>query len=146
MLPLPRVPFADGYVTLTTTEGIIGSKRTELQALVSAAFEASRIFVSDRAAVVDLMREECLPGLGEHFELKNDHDLERLYEQLIEAARRGDVLPAAAVGRWHHQCVSNAGGCRSRDARLQPITDVGSQLRPRGDAREVISEKDDADR
>jgi NMT1/THI5 like len=84
MLPLPRVPFADGYVTLTTTEGIIGSKRTELQALVSAAFEASRIFVSDRAAVVDLMREECLPGLGEHFELKNDHDLERLYEQLVE--------------------------------------------------------------
>jgi hypothetical protein len=84
VLPVGRYPFADGYVTLTTTEGIMERKRSQLQTLVNAAFEASRAFIKDRAAVVDLMREECLPGLREHFELKDDRALDGLYEKLVE--------------------------------------------------------------
>ncbi len=84
VLPIERYPFADGYITLTTTEDIISRKRPELQALVSAAFAASRAFMSDRAAVVDVMREECLSGLREHFELADDKALAELYGKLRE--------------------------------------------------------------
>ena len=84
VLPTERYPFADGYVTLTTTEGIISRKPKELQALVNAAFEASQTFLSDPAAVVAVMREECLTGLREHFELVDDDDLMNLHRKLVE--------------------------------------------------------------
>src|SRR5207302_1121967 len=82
--PIERYPFCDGYVTLSTTESVIARKRPELQALVSAAFAASKAFASDQATIVDVMREECLTGLKEHFDIPDDSALRDLYAKLAE--------------------------------------------------------------
>jgi hypothetical protein len=83
-LPCARYPFADGYITLTTTEGLVERKRGELQILVNAAFEASRLFQSEPAAVLDIMREESKPLLQEHFDIPDDEALERIYRRLVD--------------------------------------------------------------
>lgn len=81
-LPTERYPFADGYITFTTTEGIVSRKRESLQALVDAAFAASRAFRSDARTVLQIMREESLPLLRDHFDLPDDQSLEKIYSRL----------------------------------------------------------------
>lgn len=82
--PYERYAFADGYITLTTTEGIIDRKRDQLQVLVHAAFEASRLFKSDAPAVLEIMREESLELLKDHFDIPDDKSLEGIYLKLVE--------------------------------------------------------------
>lgn len=81
-IPVERYPFADGYITFTTTEGLLGRKRESLLALVRAAFEASRVFRNDAATALAVMQEESLPLLKDHFEIPDDTSLERIYSRL----------------------------------------------------------------
>ncbi len=83
-LPWERYPYADGYITFTTTEGIVDRKRDAVQALVNAAFEASQVFTTNAEAALDVMREECLEGLRTHFTIPDDRSLAALYAKLVE--------------------------------------------------------------
>lgn len=84
-LPYERYPFADGYITLTTTEGVLDRKRESILTLVGAAFETSRLFRTDAAKTLAVMREESLPLLRDHFEIPDDASLERIYLRLRDA-------------------------------------------------------------
>jgi hypothetical protein len=64
-----------GNVTLTTTEAIASARRADIQALVDAAFEASRLFKHDRGAALAIFAEEPRTLL----EIKDDREMERVY-------------------------------------------------------------------
>jgi hypothetical protein len=100
-LPYARYPYADGYITFTTTEGIAERKREALQLLVNAAFEASRLFTSDAAAVIAVMREESLPLLREHFDLPDERSLEAIYARLVEGFSAVPVPTAEGIHNAH---------------------------------------------
>jgi hypothetical protein len=96
-LPVERYPFADGYITFTTTEGVIGRKRESLQALVDAAFEASALFRADAAAVLQIMRDESLPLLKDHFDIPDEQSLEKIYLRLREGFSDSPVPTAEGI-------------------------------------------------
>lgn len=81
-LAFPPYPFTGSNVTLTTTEAVIQARPSDVQALVSATFDATRTFKSDPDTVLRLMREETLPLLREDFDLPDDASVERLYQLL----------------------------------------------------------------
>jgi hypothetical protein len=100
-LPCARYPYADGYITFTTTEGILNRKRDALQALVNAAFQASRLFKTDPKAVLTIMREESLELLREHFDLPDDRSLEAVYTRLVEGFSDIPVPTAEGIINAH---------------------------------------------
>jgi hypothetical protein len=100
-LAYARYPYADGYITFTTTEGIVDRKREALQLLVNSAFEASRLFKTDAAAVVAIMREESLELLRDHFDLPDDRSLEGVYAKLVEGFSDIPVPTAEGIINAH---------------------------------------------
>lgn len=80
----PPYFFEGMNVTLTVTESTAAQRRADIQALVDSTFEASRVFKTDRAATLKVMRDECLDLLKEHFDIPDDRHLERLYDILAD--------------------------------------------------------------
>ncbi len=81
-VPIEPYYFEGMNVTLTTTERLIADRRADIQGLVNAAFDATHLFKTDAATVLQLMRTECRDLLAEHFDLSDDQRLTRLYEIL----------------------------------------------------------------
>jgi len=80
LVALPGEPYGFiGNVTLTTTEKLVADRRAEMQALVDAAFEASRLFKHDRAAALAICRGEPMKLLA-----VDDAEMQRLYGILAE--------------------------------------------------------------
>lgn len=71
-------PFEGGTVTLTTTEKAATEQADAMQTLVDATFSATDLFKFDPEQVVDIMREECIELLAEHFGELDDTRLTRL--------------------------------------------------------------------
>jgi len=67
-----------GNVTLTTTEDIARARRDEVQSLVNAAFDASRLFKHDRAASLAIFAREPKALM----EIKDDKEMARIYDIL----------------------------------------------------------------
>jgi hypothetical protein len=107
-LPYARYPYADGYITFTTTEGILNRKRDLLQVLVNAAFQASRLFKTDAATVLAVMREESLELLREHFDLPDDRSLESVYAKLVEGFSDIPVPTAEGISNAHRLQIGNS--------------------------------------
>jgi hypothetical protein len=107
-LPYARYPYADGYITFTTTEGILGRKRDVLQVLVNAAFQASRLFKTDAATVLAVMREETWELLGEHFDLPDDRSLESVYAKLVEGFSDMPIPTAEGISNAHRLQMGNS--------------------------------------
>ncbi len=84
LIPTEPVPFAGGNVTLTTTEGIASRRRADVQNLVNATFDANRLFKTEPAAVLKIMRAETLDLLKEHFEIPSDVWLENMCRVLAD--------------------------------------------------------------
>ena len=87
-LPYDPYPFEGGTVTLTTTEKVANDQADAVQTLVDATFDATDMFKSDPEQVVDIMREECVDLLAEHFGEMNDARLIRL-----QAVLRDELAP-----------------------------------------------------
>jgi ABC-type nitrate/sulfonate/bicarbonate transport system substrate-binding protein len=68
-----------GNVTLTTTEDIAARRRDEVQALVNAAFDASRLFKHDRAAALAIFANEPKALM----EIRDDKEMARIYGILV---------------------------------------------------------------
>jgi hypothetical protein len=100
-LPVERYPYADGYITFTTTEGIVERKREALQLLVNAAFAASRLFTTDAASALAVMREESWELLREHFELPDERSLAAVYARLVEGFSAIPVPTAEGIHNAH---------------------------------------------
>ncbi len=81
-VPIEPYYFEGMNVTLTVTERTITERPQDVQNLVNAAFDASRVFRTDAATVLALMRGECRELLAEHFDVQDDGRLARLYELL----------------------------------------------------------------
>ncbi len=67
-----------GNVTLTTTEGFIERRRSEVQHLVTAAFEASQLFKHDAATALAICKKEP----SELLKIENEKQLEFTYQIL----------------------------------------------------------------
>jgi hypothetical protein len=81
-VPTEPYYFEGMNVTLTTTERLAAERRDDIQALVNATFEATRVFKTEPDTVLPIMRGECRELLAEHFDVSTDDRVARLYEIL----------------------------------------------------------------
>jgi hypothetical protein len=87
--------FDGGHVTLTTTEHLAAAKRSQIQTLIDAAFDASELFADGAAAVRETIRSECADLLSEHFPAVPDEaELTRI-EDVIRAELAPVPVPTA---------------------------------------------------
>jgi hypothetical protein len=107
-LPYERFDFVGGNVTLTTSESIIARKRQDLQHLVTAAFDTCRLFKSDPATVLRIMRDECLELLCEHLNLPDDQSLDTLYRMLRDELSDVPVPSAQGIANAHRMQLATA--------------------------------------
>ena len=77
LTPLPIEPFGYmGNVTLTTSRDVIAARRTDIELLVRAAFDAHTLFKTDRATTLEIMGGEPRRLM----KIESDAVVERLYE------------------------------------------------------------------
>ncbi len=95
-IPIARYGFL-GNVTLTLTEGLIGSRGADVQTLVDSCFAATRTFKSDRAATLRIMAGEPRRLLETQLEVPDDASLERIYETLRDELSDNPVPTADAI-------------------------------------------------
>jgi hypothetical protein len=100
LVEVPYEPYAfdGGHVTLTTTEDLAASKHTAMQALVDAAFDASALFDREPEAVLQIMRDDCVDQLSEHFP---DPDLPRILAILRRELSPQPIPTAAGIATAH---------------------------------------------
>ncbi|HLH22330.1 MAG TPA: ABC transporter substrate-binding protein [Chloroflexota bacterium] len=96
-VPTEPYYFEGMNVTLTTTERLVEERRADLQALVDATFDATRVFKTDPATVLAIMRGECRELLAEHFDVSADAQIVRLYEILRDELADVPVPTLAGV-------------------------------------------------
>lgn len=86
-----------GNVTLTIIEDLLAKRRADVQTLVNGAFEATRLFKTDKAATMELLRDEPLRMLRTERDIPNDAALERIYHTLADELSDIPVPTASAV-------------------------------------------------
>jgi ABC-type nitrate/sulfonate/bicarbonate transport system substrate-binding protein len=79
-----------GNVTLTTLESFAATRRDDVQALVAAAFDASRLFKHDPAAAMEI----CMGEPAKHLKLDDRAAMERLYE-ILRRELSEEPIPSA---------------------------------------------------
>jgi ABC-type nitrate/sulfonate/bicarbonate transport system substrate-binding protein len=107
-IPYEPYYFEGGNVTLTTTEDVAREKRQEVQSLVNAAFDACRVFKTDSATVLRIVRDEARELLGEYQHVSDEANLERIYR--IMRDELADVPIPTAMGianAWRMRLASS---------------------------------------
>jgi len=91
---LPFEPYGFiGNVTLTTSRNILAAKREAMEQVVRAAFDAARIFKTDRARTLSIMSGEPAALIG----AERDLQIERMYEILAEELSDAPVPSAQGI-------------------------------------------------
>jgi hypothetical protein len=117
LVELPYEPYAfdGGNVTLTTTENLAAAKRTAIQALVDAAFDASALFDRAPEIVLRIIREDCVDQLSEHFPAP---DLPHILEILRHELSPQPIPTAAGIATAHRMRLRQSPGL----AGFNPLT------------------------
>lgn len=99
---LPTEPYGMlGNVTLTTSERLVAERRDDVLNLVRAAFDAQLIFKHDRAATLDVMRQEPMQLM----EIPDQQRLERVYD-ILSAELADEPIPyAEAIANTHRMVL-----------------------------------------
>jgi len=95
-LPYPPFEYV-GNVTLNTTWQVIEGKREDMQRLVDAMFQATRMFKTDAAAALRILREEPRELLGQQLDVSTDDRLEKIYSGLRDELAEEPVPTAEAI-------------------------------------------------
>lgn len=91
---LPFEPYGFiGNMTLTTSRNVLATKRDEMEQVVRAAFDAARIFKTDRARTLSIMSGEPAALLG----AERDLHIERMYEILADELSDAPVPSAEGI-------------------------------------------------
>lgn len=103
LTPLPHdgYDFEGAHVTLTTTEQVVAERRSAVQRLVDATFDASVLFRDDHGAAMDIIAGDCITLLAEHFDLPDMSSVERLYGLLREEVAVHPVPTAEGIRTAH---------------------------------------------
>ncbi len=96
-IPLPAYGYV-GNVTLVTSEQTLARHREDLQKLIDAAFDASRLFHTDRGAVLKVMRGEARELVSQQLDLSSEERLERLYDGLRAELADAPLPTPEAIG------------------------------------------------
>lgn len=99
---LPIEPYGIlGNVTLTTSRNILTAKRDALEQVVRAAFDAVRLFKTDRAQTLAVMSQEP----AELLKQSRDFNLERTYEILRDELSDPPVPVPQAILNTHRMVL-----------------------------------------
>jgi ABC-type nitrate/sulfonate/bicarbonate transport system substrate-binding protein len=90
-----------GNVTLTTTESFAASRREEVQKLVEAAFDASRLFKHDPAAALDICMREPVKLL----KLDGRAAMERIYRILRDELSEQPIPTAEGIANTRRMAL-----------------------------------------
>jgi len=100
---LPVEPYGFiGNVTFTTTEAIAATRRDDIQALVNAAFDASRLFKHDPAKALSIFASDPRKLM----EIQDDREMERVYTILAGELSETPMPSAAGISNTHRMRLS----------------------------------------
>jgi ABC-type nitrate/sulfonate/bicarbonate transport system substrate-binding protein len=106
-IPFESYGFA-GNVTLATSEAVIQQSRQDVQHLVNAAFDASRLFKTDAAAALKIMREEAAEHLQRQLDVSSDERLEQVYRAMRDELADMPVPTAEALANTRRMLLDVA--------------------------------------
>jgi ABC-type nitrate/sulfonate/bicarbonate transport system substrate-binding protein len=104
-IAVPPYGFA-GNVTLTTTETVVRERRADVQGLVNAAFDATRLFKTDAAATLRLMRAEAAEHLQQQIDVSSDEQLARIYEAMRDELADVPLPTAEAIANTRRMLLA----------------------------------------
>ena len=103
--PLPVEPYGFiGNVTLTTTESLAQSRRADVQTLIDAAFEASRLFRNEPAAALAICTAEPMRLM----KIDGERQMERIYGILRGELSEQPIPTADGISNTRRMAVARA--------------------------------------